>query len=102
LPVESGSGFFNLAAFAVPLSGQYGDAGRNTIPGPGLFSMNLSLQRTISLTERTRLQMRIDATNFTNHVSITNFGTVVNSVNYGAPSAASGMRVLSITLRYNF
>jgi hypothetical protein len=102
LPVESGSGFFNLAAFTVPPSGQYGDAGRNTIPGPGLFSLNLSLQRTISLTERTRLQMRIDATNFTNHVNITNFGTVVNSVNYGIPSAASGMRVLSITLRYNF
>ena len=102
LPVDSGSGFFNPAAFTVPLSGRYGDAGRNTIPGPGLFTMNLSLQRTISLTERTRLQLRIDANNLTNHVNITNFGTVVNSINYGVLTAAGGMRVLSVTLRYNF
>ena len=82
--------------------GQFGNAGRNTIPGPGLFSMNLSLQRTIPLTERLRLQIRVDATNFTNHVNIASFGTVVNSINYGLPYSAAGMRTLSATLRFNF
>jgi len=102
LPIESGSGFFNLAAFTVPAAGEFGNAGRNTIPGPGLFSMNLSLQRTITLHERTRLQIRVDATNVTNHVNITGFGTVVNSINYGVPSSAGAMRTLSATLRLNF
>ena len=102
LPVDSGSGFFNLLAFTTPPIGQFGNAGRNTIPGPGLFSMNLSLQRTVTLHERTRLQFRVDATNVTNHVNITNFGTVVNSINYGVPMSASGMRTLSATLRLNF
>jgi trimeric autotransporter adhesin len=102
LPIETSSGFFNLAAFTTPPSGQFGNAGRNTIPGPGLFSMNLSLQRTITLHERTRLQIRVDATNVTNHVNITSFGTVVNSITYGVPLAAGGMRTLSATLRLNF
>ena len=30
LPVDSGSGYFNLAAFSVPAAGTYGDAGRDT------------------------------------------------------------------------
>jgi hypothetical protein len=102
LPVDSGTGFFNLLAFTTPPVGQFGNAGRNTIPGPGVFSMNLSLQRTIPLTERLRLQIRVDATNFTNHVNIASFGTIVNSLNYGVPSSAASMRTLSGTLRFNF
>ena len=102
LPVNSGSGFFNLAAFTTPLPGQYGDAGRNTIIGPGAFSMNLSLQRNITLRERLRLQLRFEANNVTNHVNITSIGTVVNSLTYGAPLSAGGMRSLSATLRLNF
>jgi hypothetical protein len=102
LPIESSTGFFNLAAFTTPLSGEFGNAGRNTIPGPGLFSLNLSLQRTITLHERTRLQIRVDATNVTNHVNITGIGTVVNSITYGVPLSAGGMRALSATLRLNF
>ncbi|MDP9115043.1 MAG: TonB-dependent receptor [Acidobacteriota bacterium] len=102
LPIESSNGFFNLAAFTVPASGQFGNAGRNTIPGPGLFSMNLSLQRTVILHERARLQIRVDASNLTNHVNITGISTVVNSITYGAPSSAGAMRALSATLRLNF
>jgi hypothetical protein len=102
LPVEDGSGFFNLAAFTIPTPGTYGDAGRNTIPGPGTISLNLSLQRTVTLTERMRLQLRVDSTNFTNHVNIASYGTVVNSLTYGVPTAAGAMRNLTFTARFNF
>ena len=102
LPVEAGSGFFNLLAFTTPPPGQFGDAGRNTIPGPGLFSMNLSLARNINLSERKRMEIRVDSTNFLNHVNISNVGTVVNSLTYGLPSAAGGMRTLSATIRFRF
>ena len=64
--------------------------------------MNLSLQRNVTLRERLRLQLRIDANNVTNHVNITSIGTVVNSLTYGAPLSAGGMRSLSVTLRLNF
>jgi len=102
LPIDNGSGYFNLVAFTTPPAGQFGDAGRNTIPGPGSFLMNLSVQRFVPLGERIRLQIRVDANNVTNHVNITNFGTIVNSVNYGVISGAGGMRNLSMTVRLNF
>jgi len=102
LPVENGSGFFNLAAFTIPAAGTYGNAGRNTIPGPGLISLNFSLQRTMQITERLRLNIRADTTNITNHVNITAFGTVVNSQTYGVPTSTSGMRNITLTARFNF
>jgi hypothetical protein len=102
LSVSSGSGFFSPAAFTLPLAGEFGNAGRNTIPGPGLFVMNLSLSRNISLGERKRLEARVDGTNILNHVNISNVGTVVNSINYGLPTATGAMRSLTATLRFRF
>ena len=102
LPVDTGPGFFNLLAFTTPPSGQYGNAGRNTITGPGTVSLNLSLQRTVTLTERLRMQFRVDANNILNHVNITGIGTVVNSITYGVPTSAGAMRSLTATLRLNF
>jgi len=102
LPVSTGTGYFNVQAFALPAPGQTGNAGRNTIPGPGLFSMNVSLQRTIRLGERVQLQMRLDSTNVTNHVNIVSVGTVVNALTFGLPSAAGGMRTLTSHLGFSF
>ncbi len=102
LPVESGPGFFNLVAFTYPASGQFGDAGRNTIPGPWLFSLNGSFRRTFTIAERKRIVIGIDATNVLNHVSYTGINTVVGALNYGLPSSASGMRTLTLSFRFNF
>ncbi len=101
-PITSGTGYFNAAAFTLPLAGEFGNAGRNTIPGPGLFVMNLSLSRNISLGERKRLEARVDGTNILNHVNISNVGTVVNSITYGLPTATGAMRSLTATLRFRF
>jgi hypothetical protein len=101
-PITSGSGFFNLNAFAVPAPGSYGDAGRNTIPGPGLFSLNLALARSFSFSERRRLEFRFESNNVLNHVNYTNLYTVVNAVNYGLPSAAGAMRTLDAVVRFRF
>ena len=102
LPVEDGGGYFNPLAFTTVPLGQFGNAGRNTIPGPDLFSLNVSLSRNINLTERKRMELRLDTTNVLNHPNITNFGTVVNSLTYGLPTAAGGMRTLSATIRFRF
>jgi hypothetical protein len=102
-PVDAGGVFFSTAAFTIPPPGRFGNAGRNTIPGPGLFSLNLSLARTIRIGgERRRLRVGVEATNLTNHVSFTNLGTVVNASDYGLPTAAAGMRTISMSLRYRF
>ncbi|MBV8526222.1 MAG: hypothetical protein JOY71_29620, partial [Acetobacteraceae bacterium] len=96
-------GFFNLNAFTVPAPGTYGDAGRNTIPGPGLFNLNLAFGRSFALGERRRsIEFRVESNNVLNHVNYTNLYTVVNAVNYGLPSAAGLMRTMQIVVRLRF
>ncbi len=98
----SGGTFFNLAAFALPPATRYGNAGRNTIPGPGSIVLNSSLQRSIALTERKRISFSVNANNVLNHVNYSNLGTVVNSANYGLVTAAGAMRSVNATMRFNF
>jgi len=101
--VSSGSGYFNPAAFAVPLAGQFGTAGRDTITGPGTFVLNLSLARSINLhSERRRLEFRIDASNAFNHVNPAGLVTVVNSNQYGLITSAGQMRQVTATVRLRF
>ena len=103
LPVDSGTGWFNPAAFAVPAPGTFGDAGRNTITGPGQFIVNFSLARSINLnSERRRLEFRIDTTNTLNHVNPTGLITIVNSSQYGLITNAGQMRQISATVRLRF
>jgi hypothetical protein len=101
-PIESGPGFFNLAAFTIPPPSQWGDAGRNVIPGPGTFSINLAFGRSFPLSERRRIEFRVEGNNVLNHVNYTSLNTIVNSVNYGLPTAAGSMRTLDAVLRLRF
>jgi hypothetical protein len=101
--LASDTGFFNLAAFSIPPVGEFGDAGRNTIPGPNLLSVNAAFGRSFQFGEtRRRLELRLEANNVLNQVNYTNINTVVNAINYGLPSSATGMRTLSVVLRFRF
>lgn len=103
LPVSSGTGLFNILAFAIPPAGEFGDAGRNTIPGPGSVALNLGFGRSFQLNDsRRRLELRLEANNVLNHVNYTSFYTVVNANNYGLPVSAASMRTVSITGRFRF
>ncbi len=101
-PIESGAGFFNLNAFTMPATGTYGDAGRNTIPGPGLFNLNAAFGRSFTFSERRRIEFRVESNNVLNHVNYTSFYTIVNSINYGLPSAAASMRTIDAVVRFRF
>jgi hypothetical protein len=75
-PSASGGGvlLLNRNAFADPLSGA-GNLGRNSLGGPGLFNIDLSLDRSIPLQwlgEAGRLHFRADAFNFLNHANLGN------------------------------
>ena len=103
LPVTGGTGqFFNLEAFSVPTAGTFGTAGVNTITGPGLFSLNSAFARSFNISERRRIEFRIESTNTLNNVNYTSLYTTVNATNYGLPSAASGMRTLDAVVRLRF
>ncbi|HEX4277261.1 MAG TPA: TonB-dependent receptor, partial [Bryobacteraceae bacterium] len=94
--------FLNSSAYALAPSGQWGNAGRDSITGPSQFSLGGSLRRSFRLKDRYTLDLNVDATNALNHVSYTNWITVVNSQLFGIPGGANGMRSLQTTLRVRF
>jgi hypothetical protein len=101
-PVASNTSFFNLLAFTVPPSDRFGNAARNTIPGPGLFNLNASVGRNFPLGERRMMEFRVEGTNITNRVSFTRLGTTVNASDYGLATNAAAMRTMQASLRFRF
>jgi hypothetical protein len=102
LSIDAAGAFFNPAAFTEPLAGQWGDAGRNTIPGPTAFYLNGSVGRIIRFGEHRSVDLQIQAQNVLNHVTITSWGTVLGAASYGLATNAASMRRITFNLRFRF
>lgn len=92
----------NAAAYAEPAAGEWGTAGRNSITGPGDFTLDSSLARTFRPHGKLYLDLRVDATNLLNHPAFTNWNTVWGNAQFGLPVAANAMRSLQTVLRVRF
>lgn len=85
--------WFNVQAFALQPQYTFGNLGRNTVIGPSIFSVDFSLKKEMSFTERLKLQLRLDAFNAFNHP---NFGSPNNALSAdhldanGIPTPGSG------------
>jgi hypothetical protein len=83
--------YFNPNAFIAPVTGTYGNVGRDVLTGPGLASLDASVLKTTQLSERVTLQFRAEFFNVLNHA---NFGTpnaVVFSAAATAPAPTAGV-----------
>lgn len=96
--------YFNTAAFALPAAGEYGNAGRNTIPGPPSLNFNLSVDRIITLSREKgmSLDFRVGSSNTFNIVNYTGLSTTVNGNDFGRVTGASNMRTVTFTMRFRF
>ncbi len=95
--------WFNTAAFSLPEPGTFGDAGRNTITGPGAWTVDLSIHRSIRLDENgRRLLLSVRSQNVLNHVNYTSIDTVVNSRGFGQVTSAGMMRSVQMEVRLSF
>ena len=94
--------FFNTAAFSLPATGAYGDAGRNLIIGPGGHQLNGTLVRDIRLSGNRALTLQINATNILNTVQWTTIDTDINSPTFGHVLSVKPMRAATMTMRFRF
>ncbi len=94
--------WFNTAAFALPAQNTFGTAGRNDVLGPGLVTLDLSLQKDLPLSERLRAQFRIDVYNSLNHVNFDLPGRLFGASNFGVISSAEDSRDLQFALHLSF
>jgi trimeric autotransporter adhesin len=95
--------FFNTEAFTIPAAGEFGNAGRNTIIGPGTNSMSLSLRKSFNIDENNRrVEFSWQVSNVLNHPNWSGIGTTVNASNYGRVTSVRGMRSMQMNLRMSF
>jgi trimeric autotransporter adhesin len=92
----------NPLAFAAPVAGQWGNAGRNSIRGPSQFELNASFARSFRFSQRVSMDFSVAATNLLNRVTYPDWNTLVGSSQFGLPTRANGMRTLQPSFRLNF
>ncbi|MBI3895215.1 MAG: TonB-dependent receptor [Acidobacteria bacterium] len=105
--------FFDPCIYAFPEFGTLGNAGRNTITAPSVFSTDVSLQRDFGLGGDRRLQFRMEVFNPLNHTTLSGPRGSGSSVFSGAPSrinpsvgrisrTSTTSRQIQFALRFSF
>jgi Carboxypeptidase regulatory-like domain len=82
-------GCINPAAFAIPALYNYGNAGRNLLAGPHLFTTDLSLFKNFQIHERARFELRFEAFNVTNSPEFSNPNASFNTGAFGTITSTS-------------
>ena len=72
--------YFNIAAYAPPAAGTYGDLPRNAVQGPAYWNVDLAISRTLAVVAAHTVEFRLEAFN------------LFNTFNWGDPAdpAAAG------------
>ena len=94
--------WFNTAAFVAPPPGQYGDARRNSIIGPGSKVFDMAFTKIFPLKESRVLEFRAQATNIFNIPNYSSIDTNLNSPTFGRVTAVGAMRQFTMTSRFRF
>jgi hypothetical protein len=94
--------WFNTAAFVAPPPGQYGNARRNSIIGPGTKAFDMAFTKIIPLKESRMLEFRAQSTNIFNIPTYSSIDTSVTSPTFGRVTAVGAMRQFTMTARFRF
>jgi hypothetical protein len=92
----------NAAAYTAPDQGQWGNAGRYSIAGPGQFSFDSSLARTFRLPRNISLDMKVISINALNKVSYTSWNSSMTDLQFGHPASAKAMRSMQVEMNLRF
>jgi hypothetical protein len=97
--------WFDIDAFVPPTGFAFGNAGRNSLIGPGQNVLDFSLRKEFAITEQQRIEFRAEFFNALNHP---NFAQPDNFIDDGPgvagtiTSVAIPMRQIQFGLKYRF
>jgi len=95
--------WFNPAAFATPAAFTFGNAGRNSVYGPPLQTLDLAVVRSFRLSERASFEFRGEAFNALNMVNLGTPNRFVNTPQFGTITMAmTPGRELQMSARVSF
>src|SRR5262245_28269407 len=93
--------WFNNTAYTVPGNGTQGNAGRNTIRGPGTQLVNLSVSKRFPI-NRARLEFRAEVFNLLNHNNFGNPDTNISNGTVATITTADDARNVQLGFRLSF
>ncbi len=94
--------WFNTSAFAIPAPYTFGDAGRNILRGPGLFTFDIELARQFMLSERWSMTFEAQAFNALNRTNFDLPQLFADQPSFGQIFSAEPPRQLQFALRFGF
>jgi len=95
--------WFNPAAFVAPAAFTFGNAGRNSVYGPGLQTLDVALHREFELSERAKFQFRAEMFNALNHTNLGTPNRFVNTPQFGTiTEPATSAREIQLSARVSF
>jgi hypothetical protein len=95
--------YLNRSAFAQPAPGTLGDHRKNSIEGPGYWSVDLALSRLINVVERRNLELRVEVFNLFNNFNWGNPVTNFDSSSFGRITSMTGNpRIMQFGVKYGF
>jgi outer membrane receptor protein involved in Fe transport len=95
--------WFNVAAFQRVTAGVFGNAGRNSLRGPGYAAFDMSIQRSIPSAGRVRATLRWDIFNVFDRANLGNPNPDITSSTAGVISTLSGdPRVMQFAIRLDW
>jgi hypothetical protein len=93
--------WFNTAAYSMPEFGTFGNAGRNTLDGPGFKNLNLAFAKRIPM-ERGALQVRVELFNVFNWTNFDLPDSFFLSPTFGQILSAGTPRRMQLGVKYVF
>jgi hypothetical protein len=100
---RSATTWFNTAAFAAPPAYAFGNVGRNTVVGPGMQTMDVSVVRSFALRESLRLETRGEFFNALNHTNLGTPNRFVNTAGFGSiTEVTTPGREIQLSARLSF
>ncbi len=79
-----------------------GTLGRNALYGPGFGILDASIQKNVFLSEKHRLQFRVELFNATNHTNFQGVQANIRSGQFGRITSTRPGRQTQLSLRYDF
>jgi hypothetical protein len=92
--------YLNVAAFAAPTPGTFGNTKRSSVEGPGYWTADLALSRLVA---HDALELRLEVFNLLNNFNWGNPSTSINSSTFGRIQTQTGdSRILQFGIKYAF
>lgn len=94
--------WFNTLAFATAPYGQFGNAGRNILEGPGLDTVDFSIVKNTRFRERLNTQFRAEFFDLLNHTNFNLPDSFVGSATFGQILSSRDPRRVQFGLKFRF